>query len=154
MKNTILKYEKEELDEFISCDYFSKNINIWDSFNEFKEYLITYKIDNGDKLERISYELYGTSDYWDILLLINDRTPLYDMPYDFEILSGNAIKSVNYYKDYIYDNAPLAQDRVDEFYSELIEDGVQQNELHRYIYVVKRSRLNDFISLMKKKGFI
>jgi len=154
MKNTVMKYETEELDEFIVSDYFSKSIDVWSIFSEIESYLSIYKMDNGDKLERVSYELYGTTDYWDVLLLINDRTPLFDMPYDFETLSETALANVNYYKNFIYDNAPLNQSRVDEFYTELMSEVQNENEFFRYIYVVKQSKINDFVSLLKDKGYI
>lgn len=149
-----MKFDTEELDEFIVSDYFSKSINIWDIFYELEEYLSVYKMDNCDKLERVSYELYGTTDYWDVLLLINDRTPLFDMPYNFETLSDTALASVNHYKNYIYDNAPLNQTRVEEFYNELMVDTQNKNELFRYIYVVKQANINDVVSLLKQKGFL
>ena len=62
MKNTLLKFDYEELDEFIVPDYFSKSKDISYLVHKIKDYLEVYKISDNDKLERISYELYGTTD--------------------------------------------------------------------------------------------
>ena len=67
MKNTVLKFDYEELDEFIVSDYFSKKVDVYSLIDQIKDYVSAYKISDNDKLERISYELYGTTDYWDIL---------------------------------------------------------------------------------------
>ena len=90
MINTLLTYDLEELDEFIVSDYTSKKVDIYNLFQEMKDngtladFLEVYRISDDDKLERISYSIYGTPDYWDILLQINDRNPLFQMPYNLD----------------------------------------------------------------------
>ena len=65
MKNTILKYTKIVVDDFEISDYFSKKINIQHFVIEYPNLFSKYKLMNDDRLENISYQLYGTSDYWD-----------------------------------------------------------------------------------------
>jgi hypothetical protein len=154
MKNTILNYELEELDEFIVSNYFSKNIDIYNLLNSLGEYLDIYQIQNSDKLERIAYELYGNTDFWDILLLLNDRNPLFEMPYEYDLLEDYALNRANYYKLVLYANAPLIQTRTDALMSEILSETVASNEEYRIIYIIKPEKMNNFISLLKANSYI
>lgn len=163
MKNTILKYDTEELvlDEseqvtYEIPDYFSQKIFISDlssSIDGWDDYLDTYRMADNDKLERVSYELYGTPDYWDIILMLNERSPLFDMPYDFDTLSDETSSFINTYANFIYIDAPLDQDRVDALTEEYVNDSLDENETFRYIQVVKPSRISEFILLLKTNGY-
>jgi len=154
MKNALIKYEKEELQEFVVSDYFSKKIDIFNIFYLLKDYLMLYKMDNDDKLERVSYELYGTPDYWDILLMINDRIPLYEMPYDYDIIEQRSNSIVSDYVNLIYSHMPLTQGRVQELKNDFLKVNDTLNESYRYIYVIKRENINEFITTLKDQGYL
>lgn len=161
MKNTVLKFNTREEnikidgDVFKNApDYFSKSIKLHELTKEFNDMLTIYKIQNNDKLERISYEIYGTTDYWDILLLLNNRDPLFEMPYDDDFIENSSTEFVNFYRNYVYFNSPLMQKRTDELYREFSEKFKENNEKYRYIKIVKPSKINDFISFLKKNKFM
>jgi len=97
LSNTILKYNHRTIDGYDIADYQSLNIqqiktflkNLPDSIFKY------YTVQDNDKFERISQELYGNPDYWDIIMLINDRNPLTGLPFDTDTimnLSDNKIK--------------------------------------------------------------
>ena len=154
MKNTILKYDMEELDEYIVSDYFSKNIYIEDIKSEMEGMLDVYKIEDNDKLERISYELYGTTDYWDILLMLNARDPLFDFPYDYDTVYDSARRYVDIYRFFIYAKAPLLSLAGEELQEIFLEQHNEQNENARFIFVVKPSRIGDFIKIANENGYV
>lgn len=155
MKNTVLKFDHEELDEFIVPDYFSKSNDISYLVHEIKDYLEVYKISDNDKLERISYELYGTTDYWDILLLLNGRDPLFDFPYDYDAVYDSARNYVNRYMHYIYSGAPLIVGTVaDALYSEFLDKNINNNEANRFMFIVKPNKIGDFIKILKDNGHL
>jgi len=155
MKNTVLKFNYEELDEFIVPDYFSKETNIYDLVNSIQEYVSLYKISDNDKLERISYEIYGTTDYWDILLLLNNRNPLFDLPYDYDTVYDNAKTFVNKYVYYIYSNALLNVGSVfQDLYNEFLNTYTNENEGYRYMLIVKPSKIGEFIKILKDNAFL
>lgn len=155
MKNSILTFDYEELDEFIVSDYFSKDISIWDLWDNVQDYISTYKITDNDKLERISYELYGTTDYWDILALLNQRDPLFDMPYDYDTIYADVSSFINQYIYYIYSHAPLNDaTRQQELLEKFINEAEEEKEINRYIYIVKPSRIGDFIKLLKQNEYM
>lgn len=164
MKNTIVKYDKEEVffdvneqTPFDVSDYFSKQIFITDMSSEvenWNEYLDKYRMTDDDKLERISYELYGTTDYWDIIFLLNKRDPLFDMPYNFDTVSDDSTSFLDTYRFFIYANAPLySSSRSDELKEEFLSEDILKNETFRYIDVIKPSRMSDFIALLKENGY-
>jgi hypothetical protein len=161
MKNSILKYDLDEVTinlgfatEVKVRDYFSKDVKVFSIFDAHIDLFATYQIENDDKIERISYELYGTTDYWDILLLLNDRSPLFEMPYGYDLIHDFAQNRIDIYKNFIYSHAPLLNDRADVLFEELSEELLVKNENTRTIYVVKPSRMNDFISILKDENFI
>lgn len=155
MKNTILKFDQEEVDDFIVSNYFSKNISIYSFLTESikSEYFTTYKILDNDKIERISYEIYGTTDYWDLLLLINDREALCGMTYDFETCTSNVESYINKYEFEIYSNNDISDQRKEELLEEFYEKYKLRNELNRYMYIIKPSKMQDFLKILKMAGF-
>lgn len=154
MKNSVLNYSTEELDEFIVSDYFSKDVGVYSIFTTLEPYLEVYKMSNSDKLERIAYELYGNTDYWDILLMINDRNPLFEMAYDYDILYTDATTTINQYANFIYSHAPLTSERSDVLLADLMQTKEDENEAYRFIYIIKPTLLNDAISILKQQGYV
>ena len=154
MKNSVLVYEKEELDEFIVSNYFSKDINVHDIFYELKPYLELYKMMDDDKLERLSYELYGTTDYWDILLMINERNPLFHLTYNTDILINESEYLIDLYANKIYSHHPLTQERYKALLDEITLNKDKLNETYRFVYVIKPEFITNAITLLKQKKYI
>jgi len=160
MNNTLLQYEMEELDEFIVSNYFSKKIDLYTILDEFKSkgeiniYFSIYQIMENDKLERISYDIYGTSNYWDLLLALNDKSPLFDIPYDLDTIQSQASEIWNTYSEKIYFQAPLEP----LILSNLIESEIEKiktiNENHRYIFIIKPSKLYEFLKILRERNYI
>ena len=149
MKNTILKYPGISGSNFTSNDYTSKRVSNIRSMKELNdsawiEYVELY---NDQTIEQISFILYGTPDYWDLLLIINDKDPLFGMCYNFDILerlSDNKVQK--YLADYsgIYKN-----DTSDRLKRITLKEDQKQNEINRQLKIIKPTRLYDFINLMK-----
>lgn len=152
MKNTIIKYAREEVDEYIVSDYFSKNIQIGD-FSIYSDFITTFKLETNDKLERVSYVLYGTADYWDILLMLNNRDPLFQMTYDYDLIDRASIKYAQLYSE-TYSNGPLNEEDFNSMKDKRDVELEELNEQYRKIYVVKPQRINEFILLLKSQGII
>ena len=160
MINTLLTYELEELDEFIVSDYTSKKVDIYNLFQEMKDngtladFLEVYRISDDDKLERISYSIYGTADYWDILLQINDRTPLFQMPYNLDTTFEIAEAMWNNYSDNIYFQSPLDSNLLQSLIDDEIERLKEKNEVYRFIYIIKTSKMNEFLKILRERDYI
>lgn len=160
MINTLLTYELEELDEFIVSDYTSKKVDIYNLFQEMKDngtltdFLEVYRIADDDKLERISYSIYGTTDYWDILLQLNDRNPLFQMPYNLDATFEIAEAMWNNYSDNVYFQSPLDSNLLQSLIDDEIEKLKEKNEVYRFIYIIKKSKMNEFLKILRERDYI
>lgn len=162
MKNTLLNYERESVEMELGFgkrnynvpDYFSKDVNISEIIPEIIDLIQVYKMSDGDKLERVSFELYGTTDYWDILLMLNEINPLFEMPLQDNSLLEITEEFVFNYQNFVYSHAPLIQSRADELLEEYKERNIDENDKLRLLYVIKPSKMGEFILLLKEKGYI
>lgn len=160
MTNTLLNYELEELDEFIVPDYFSKKIDLYNLIQEFSEagtlgyYLATYKIADDDKLERISYDIYGTTNYWDLLLQLNDKNPLFELPYSLDTIIDSSEEHWNNYSNLLYFQAPLRDTVLKLLIDEEIEKMKVQNEKYRFLYIIKTTKMQEFLKLLRDKDYL
>jgi len=193
MKNTVIKFDKEELslewhqttkvqatlayiskkgltdvkigdtvneynddDKIIEVsDYFSKDFANRLVFAKLLPYLKKYKVFQNDKLERISFELYQTPDYWDILLMINGFDPLFDMYYDLDYIDNLTTQVIEeYVGNKISPNGELiSESRLSELYDDVHKDKNTRNESFKYIYVVEETSMTDVLSILKAEGY-
>lgn len=155
MKNTILKYTKSEVDDVIASDYFSKKISIYDFTKSHPNLFSSYRLMDDEKLENVSYQLYGTTDYWDMLLMLNDMNPLFDMPYNSDTIINSARSQLDTYFFYTYSHAPLSDvTRNPELIEEFTTKAETLNERFRYIIIVNPTSLAAFIKLLKDNKYI
>jgi hypothetical protein len=153
MKNTIITYNKRDIDEYSVSDYFSKNISIADILFQYPNLLAIYNTTNGDKLERISYELYGTTNYWDILLMLNKRDPLFEIPYDFDIIYDLTEAQLAKYVE-LSSSIELTDERKEAIREQIFQEAQEANESYRTLYVVKKDKIGDALFILKSLGKI
>jgi len=146
LKNTIVNYSRKTLDNYSVQDYTAKSmIDIRSYINELSsDYFSYYEIKENDTLERISYELYGTPDYWDIILLINDQSPLKDTPYSYDAISLIAEQDVQDFESEIYKNTIPINER-ELIIADYIKTRQADSESKRIIRVMKQSKISIFL---------
>lgn len=160
MVNTILKYDYEDLGDYIVSDYTSKKIDLYNILQEMKDnntlsdYFDIYRMMDDDKLERISYSIYGTTDYWDILLQLNDRNPLFEMPYNLDTIVDSVEIFWKKYSNNVYFQSPLNDTVLNELILAEIENMKKQNEIYRLIYIIKTSKMNEFLKILRERDYI
>ena len=119
-------------------------------------YITYHTLQDNEKIEGVSYNLYGSTDYWDILVLINEIDPLFDMPYDFDIITNMATSNVDNYSSKVYatkDLKTLNPIRYNELIQEEITRITAYFEKIRTIKIIKPSKMLDFIDILKRNGF-
>jgi predicted PhzF superfamily epimerase YddE/YHI9 len=150
MKNTVLKYDKIGSLSFISEDYTSKKMsNIRElpelSNADWVEYIELY---DNQTIEQISYILYDSANYWDLLIVINNIDPLFDMSYEFDILEQISENKVQkYLADY---SGAYKNDTYERLKALTLTKEVDKNEVNRQLKIIKPEKLYDFISLLKE----
>jgi len=158
MKNTILNYDEtlsgtNKNNHITAQDYTSKYFRQLQLLKELKDSELVEHLELTDNqtIEQVSYILYDTADYWDILVLINNIDPIFDMVYNFDIVSDVAdAKLEKYYDDFsVYINQ-TSKDRLREAF---LKEEVKKNEDRRTIKVIKPTALSEFIKILVSLDF-
>jgi len=149
MKNTVLNYPNISCNKFTSEDYTSKKISNIRNMKELNdtnwiEYIELY---DNQTVEQISYILYKSPDYWDLLLIINNKDPLFDMSYNFDILEKISEDRVQKYLDGY--SGVYETDTYNRLKTLVLADEEKINEYNRQFKIIKPERLYDFINLLK-----
>ena len=159
MKNTMISYNTETIktkeNTIEVVDYFSKDVYIADLKDdpEIKDLLRVIRIQDDDTFEKISYRLYNSSNYWDIILLLNNRDPLFSISYNFDVLENSAeqrLKKIT--KD--YKKKPLSKEYVSLMKEGYLEEEIQDNEKMRILSVPRPEQINSLIMILKKRGYL
>jgi hypothetical protein len=112
-------------------------INIFRKYDipveENEKYLDDYVIEDGATPEIISYKLYGTTDLWWTIMVLNQK---YDRFFDFPL----STKGLNQYIDYL-DGIGQINKLVDAE----VEALQSANDEKRYIKVIKPAHIRDFM---------
>jgi len=155
MKNKIINFDMVEQGNYIISDYKSFDVLGLKEFisnmddNLFKYYTLA----EDDKLERVSYELYGTPDYWDMIILVNNMNPLFCMMHSYDVVYKMTENLVDGYQE----KYPKVQ--INPFHEEYMRSKYQEfcnsnNEANKIIKVVKPEFIYEFIRLIYDEGFI
>ena len=80
---------KDQNIEFLIRDY-TNLVSIQEILDKYKEYIQIYQVLEDERLDTISYKLYGTTDYWDMLVLLNDLKCMTDLPVNYDKVENRA----------------------------------------------------------------
>lgn len=158
MANSVIDFQQMGSDTGEKFEYNGVQYDLEDytsfDFNKMQEFVKTctedffswYQAADGDKIEKISHDVYGTTKYWDILILLNDRNPLFDMSYSFDARSEIVEEKLNYYNDNV---KSLNNTRYQELFDEFMHELDVKNELLRAVKIVEPTKITEFI----RKGY-
>lgn len=106
---------------------------------------------NNIALEKISWQIYKSPDYWDILLLVNDIDPLFGMPYEYDIVSASTDDAIKRYEETVYRRFMPDKDRRRLHQAKAAQDS-ELNEKHRRIYYVYPERIYEVRQKLYAEG--
>lgn len=118
-----------------------------------KRYFGILELANNIALEKISWQIYKSPDYWDVLLLVNDIDPLFGMPYDFDIVSASTDDAISRYERTVYKRFMPDKDRA-RLHKHKAEHDSELNEEHRRIYYVYPERIYEIRQMLYEEGVI
>jgi len=108
------------------------------------EYILQYKVTDDRLLESISFELYESTDYWDILLILNSMRNMNELPVNYDIVINRADKKISEWKS---KGNLLPKNMTDEIiqakYEEILAEEVELNEKFRYIKYISKEDLSE-----------
>jgi hypothetical protein len=146
LRNSIINFTNRENSTYNFEDYFSIDFNkVADYVNSCpKDWFDWYQLQDNSKLEKVALDIYGDSDYWDILLVINKKLALFDMPYDYDALMNMVdYKVTEYIKEIYKKNIPV--NAYNAMVKALKEKYIAENETFRIIKIVRPSKMQAFI---------
>jgi predicted DNA-binding protein YlxM (UPF0122 family) len=153
LKNSIIDFTRQKVSDYNISDYNSISFNnIQDFIKELDNNMFSWhQLQNNSNLEKVALDIYGNADYWDILLIINRRNPLFEFPYDFDTLSSMATEKAEKYVNTVFgvDLSAAVLEKMTESYK---EKNVVNNEIYRVIKIINPSRIQEFLQLGYEKG--
>ena len=132
---------KDQNIEFLIRDY-TNLVSIQEILDKYKEYIQIYQVLEDERLDTISYKLYGTTDYWDMLVLLNDLKCMTDLPVNYDKVENRARqKHEDWTKIF---GKQKTQDQIDSKYEEFLEQEIANNERYRNFKYIDTSMINRF----------
>lgn len=140
MKNTFYKFKKYENEVAIFHKYpVIKHIPDYVLNNP--SYYSVYSLQDDDRLEYISHRLYGTTDFWDILFLINNMDNTFNLPKSHEYVYKRTEDNFN---DFL-SKFVVSEQRKESLFNELLDEEMIKNDKYRQFKVVKPNKIQDFM---------
>lgn len=154
LKNSVMNFTNRQNNNYVLEDYFTFDLKaILDHVeNCTEDYFEWYLMKDDDKLERIALELYNNADYWDILLIINGKDALFDLPYNFDTLSSFAEEKAHAYREEVSELLTLSDAHVEQMVAVYEEQFRKENEENRALRIVKPTRMQEFIQAAYDAG--
>lgn len=123
-----------------------------------KEWIMTVKLNEGAKIETVCKSLYGSTNYIDIILFLNQREQIFDMPMVFDVIEEQTSRTVELY--FMNFNSDLSFIDTNEFKNlkeQVLNDLSNQNLKNRYLTVISptkiaivQSKINEIIQTQKE----
>lgn len=110
-----------------------------------------YQLQNNSNLEKVALDLYGNPDYWDILVVINHRNPLFELPYDYDTITSMVENKVAAYASKVYGDELSSRSYdalVENYKTQMVKDA----EVFRVIKIVKPSKIYEFLQKGYEQG--
>lgn len=129
-------------------DYFSLNLpDIYEWVDSLDTDWFTYvRIDFNDTLPRVAYEAYGNASYWDIIMVINEKTPFDCLPYDDDTIKSMAANRASKYKADVYGTS-LDATSYTYLYNKYLAELEADNDDRFIIKIIKPSYIQEFLQL-------
>ena len=132
---------KDQNIEFLIRDY-TNLVSIQEILDKYKEYIQIYQVLEDERLDTISYKLYGTTDYWDMLVLLTDLKCMTDLPVNYDKVENRARqKHEDWTKIF---GKQKTKEQIASKYEEFLEQEIANNEKYRNFKYIDSSVINRF----------
>jgi hypothetical protein len=104
------------------------------------------KVEDDRFIEGLSFEVWGSTNYWDILMALNNMTRIDELPVNYDIILKRVDKSLYEWKKLMeLTKGGLTASKIDEKYKELLKEEEEKNEKFRYLNYISISDLSELI---------
>ena len=95
-------------------------------------------------IEKVSLDVYEDENYWDVILLVNDMSPLIDTPFDFDVISDTVQDKLDNYENNVLKRT-IPDDLRQQLYQQYEDEMIQENNSMLTLKYIKKERLYDYI---------
>lgn len=137
----------ENVDFKVDNDYYAVNnytnlLDISKVLEKYKESIRTTRIDESERLERLSFRIYKSMQYWDTIFILNGLKSILELPTTYDkVLERAELRYQKWEKE-------LSRGKSEEFKKakkeEFLELENQRNEKFRYIKYIDPSVVSSF----------
>lgn len=132
---------KDQNTEFLFRDY-TNLVSIKEILDKYKEHIQIYQVLEDERLDTISYKLYGTTDYWDMLVLLNDLKCMTDLPVNYDKVENRAKQKHEEWTKIF--GKQKTKEQIASKYEEFLEQEIANNEKYRNFKYIDSSVINRF----------
>lgn len=130
------------LGEQLSIINFTNLIDITPVLDKFKNDVLTYIVKDDEKIEGISYNLYKTTDYYDMLMILNGMKRMTELPVNIDVVYKKIQEEYNYWLLNIGENKTDKQKQEKMLQIEqIVKD---ENEKYRHLKYLKPQIISSF----------
>lgn len=151
MKETLMKYDDFnvfnvkntlKIKNYTSFDIY-KIKELLNSLD--KNYFAWIKLNEGSLIESALYDYYGDENLYDLIMFINQRDMLFDMPYSYDVILNAIDRSINEYEYRVFGNfkKELSEKSNKRLREKLDADYTEKNQKFLYLKVIKREYINE-----------
>ncbi len=111
------------------------------------KYLLYLKVENDSKIEKICTDYYGTDNYCDLILLINQRDMVFDMAYSNDIVLSAIESDIEQYRNKVFKDPykQFSKTAYDKLYKKLSDEYYNNNNKFKYIKVINSAHISSVI---------
>lgn len=151
MKETLMKYDDFnvfnvkntlKIKNYTSFDIY-KIKELLNSLD--KNYFAWIKLNEGSLIESALYDYYGDENLYDLIMFINQRDMLFDMPYSYDVILNAIDRSISEYEYRVFGNfkKELSEKSSKRLREKLDADYTEKNQKFLYLKVIKREYINE-----------
>jgi hypothetical protein len=123
--------------------------NLSNELNKYPDYFIIIDINNDEKMENLSYQLYGSENYADLILACNSENFLWGVPYNQDtILDLNDSFLKNFKYELNIDEEDEGFEAYIKYKEALLNDLDTTNSKKRKYRVPKKENLADVVNII------
>lgn len=121
---------------------FTNTVSIDNVLKKYDEFIKTIQVDEDEKIENISFKLYGTTDYWDMLIILNGMKSMIELPVNYDKVVERAKNKFNKWLKIF--SKLKTQEQKDQKYEEFLNLEIDLNEKYRNLKYIDRNMISKF----------
>ena len=148
MENTILNFNSHTIydtdgNSYEFQDFTDLYYEIDKKYYTDSTYFKYYTVGDNERLENISYELYNTTDRWDIILIINKMNSPLQLPQDNNVVISRAELNYQQWEELYGQGKPDWYKEIKlKYFTSLL---TKENEVFRNLKVIRPTYMSEFM---------